>query len=95
MRLIFAALAVLLTTPAFAFVWWDADGMLRLETVDGGLSIYAEDMAEPMLCRVREWPVKGPISHYDCEDGYKIELEVINLETVLMNGEPMTTRKPF
>lgn len=94
-QILAAALVCAFAVPAHAMTWVDENGYIQIETADGGLLLTEEDMWEPIHCAIQDWPVKGPISHYICEDGFKVTLEVIDLETVLMNGLVMKITEPW
>jgi len=69
--------------------------MNHLELADGGVLFFQHDMENPMFCPIRDWPAKGPILRYDCPDGRALDLEVFTENVINLNGNTMTTEKPF
>jgi hypothetical protein len=92
--ILIAILTLATPVPANAFVWWDENGYFRVETADRGVLFQEEDMPEPMFCKITEWPPTGYITHYVCEDGFEITLEVFTEDVITVNGIVMTTKRP-
>lgn len=91
MRLfVFAAIAALGIAPAAAKTWWNPEGMIKLESVDGRFEYMGHDMRVPIVCTIYDWPISNPVATLTCDDGERRNLQIIDDRTIFFDGMVMS-----
>lgn len=72
---------------AGAAEWQTPSGDIRMKTVSGAASPFVLTLSDTTIeCRVADWPTSEPVGKLGCSDGSTHTIELLDKQTVKVNG---------